>query len=85
MRHTHSSGRAIKSTAHMLDWANLFNRPMQSTESYKSGFRFNTQMRSFRCIVTRLPASLPIAFRTSALIGNICFPFPIAMNELRKG
>ena len=40
--------------------------------------------RSSSCTITASPFSLPIAFRTPALTGNLCVPSPIAMNELRK-
>jgi len=42
-------------------------------------------VRSSKRIVTVWPASFPIDFRTSALIGSMCLPLPIAMNELRNG
>src|SRR5262249_40087718 len=42
-------------------------------------------IRSSKQTVTAAPAPFPIDFRKSALIGSMCFPFPIAMNELRNG
>ena len=41
--------------------------------------------RCFKCTVTRLPASFPMALRTSVFIGNMCLPSPMAMNELWNG
>ena len=45
----------------------------------------NNQSRSCKCTFTIWPASLPIAFRVPALIGSICRPSPIAMNEALNG
>jgi hypothetical protein len=43
---------------------------------------FLQSSRSSRLTVTRSPASLPIAFRRSPLIGSLCVPSPSAMNEV---
>jgi hypothetical protein len=42
-------------------------------------------IRSCNSTETVSPSSLPIAFRTSALTGNLWVPSPIAMKELWNG
>jgi predicted MFS family arabinose efflux permease len=41
--------------------------------------------RSRRTTVTSSPTSFAICFRSSALMGSLCVPSPIAMKELRNG
>ncbi len=57
----------------------LRQRPDNLFETYHRRIRFR------KSTVTRLPASFPIAARTSAFIGSMCLPSPMAMNELRNG
>lgn len=52
------------------------------SEAKRTATYFN---RALSTIVTRSPASLPILRRVSALIGSMCSPPPIAINELAKG
>lgn len=41
--------------------------------------------RSSKRTVTVSPACFAITLRSSVLMGSLCVPSPIAMNELRKG
>lgn len=48
-------------------------------------FQLTSSIRSSKRTVTVSPSSFPIALRTSAFMGSLCVPSPIAINELRNG